>query len=67
MKKIVTVCDPPSGWQWGFPKVMPAGLVGDKFYEWLVLEGMPQSEVDYWNNSSLGYVPIRIWKEEVEA
>jgi len=67
MKKTVTICDPPSGWKWGFPKAMPdEKLVGNEFYEWLVSEGMPQSEVDYWLNSSMGYMPVRMWNEEVE-
>lgn len=67
MKKIVTMCDPPSGWKWGFPKAMPdEALVGKEFYKWLVAEGMPQSEIDYWLNSSMGYMPVRMWNEEIE-
>ena len=66
MKKVVTMCDPPSGWKWGFPKVMPEGLIGEAFYEWLISEGMPRSEIDYWNNSQLGYMPIRCWNEEFD-
>ena len=68
MKKTVTMCDPPSGWKWGFPKAMPdEALVGKEFYKWLVSEGMPQSEVDYWLNGSMGYMPVRMWNKEIEA
>lgn len=67
MKKTVTMCDPPSGWKWGFPKAMPDEALADgEFYKWLVSEGMPQKEVDYWLNSSLGYMPVRMWTEEIE-
>jgi hypothetical protein len=66
MKKVITMCDPPSGWKWGFPKAMPSDLTGEAFDEWLVSEGMPQSEIDYWNNSQLGYMPVRSWTEEIE-
>lgn len=68
MKKTVRMCDPPSGWKWGFPKAMPEMKMDeDKFHEWLVSEGMPQSEIDYWTKSSMGYIPVRCWTEEIEV
>ena len=41
------MCDPPSGWKYGFPKAMPK--VFDNWEEqqaWLVFEGYPQKEID---------------------
>jgi len=36
--------DPPSGWRYGFPKVLPDDV--ENVLEWLVSEGYPQSEID---------------------
>lgn len=43
-----TYCDPPSGWQYGFPKVIPDEVTkGEKdFNQWLVDEGYPQELID---------------------
>ena len=40
----VTVCDPPNGWKYGFPKPLPEGVT--EIIPWLVSEGYPQSEID---------------------
>lgn len=62
MKKVVTMCDPPSGWRYGFPKAIPDGLENKDFMSWLVSEGYPQKEID-----SLGeYFFTRSWQEEIE-
>lgn len=37
--------DPPSGWQYGFPKVWDPVLDGD-VYQWMVEKGYPQAEID---------------------
>jgi hypothetical protein len=37
--------DPPSGWQYGFPKIYDSVLDGD-VQEWMVREGYPQAEID---------------------
>jgi len=61
------MCDPPSGWRWGFPKPMPSqqfDSVSD-LYEWLVVEGYPQKEIDYWKESSID-LPCRFWSQEIE-
>jgi hypothetical protein len=42
--------DPPSGWQYGFPKVFDPIVDGDVM-EWIVKEGYPQSEIDKLGNS----------------
>ena len=43
------MCDPPSGWKFGFPKPIPADLTST--LEWLVSNGYPQSEIDSWGDS----------------
>jgi len=60
MKRIVTMCDPPSGWKYGFPKVVPEGV--DNLTEWLISEGYPQKEID----SCGQYFYTRSWHEEIE-
>ena len=40
----VLMCDPPSGWKYGFPKPVPEDLTST--LAWLVSEGYPQSEID---------------------
>lgn len=47
MKKRMTVVDPPNGWLYGFPKVMPNEVMNDaEFSEWLMQQGYPPSLVD---------------------
>jgi hypothetical protein len=38
-KNLVTMCDPPEGWKYGFPKPMPNNV--ENFEEWLRSEGYP--------------------------
>jgi hypothetical protein len=38
-------CDPPLGWQYGFPKPVPAPEPDD-FKAWLVSEGYPKKLID---------------------
>ena len=40
----VHMIDPPSGWRYGFPKVLPEGV--DDNIQWLLDNGYPQSEID---------------------
>lgn len=46
----VLMCDPPSGWRYGFPKPVPEEYftLGEDFdlLRWLVSEGYPQAEID---------------------
>lgn len=48
----VTMCDPPSGWKYSFPKPVHEEYhtLGDDFdmLKWLVSEGYPQREIDSW-------------------
>jgi len=41
---MTTMIDPPSGWRYGFPKVLPDDV--ENVLEWLVSEGYPQFEID---------------------
>ena len=46
MNKVL-MCDPPSGWKYGFPKPLPADYSKDEsIFPWLLSEGYPQSEID---------------------
>ena len=36
--------DPPSGWKYGFPKVLPDDVTNTM--KWLVENGYPQAEID---------------------
>ena len=40
----VTYIDPPSGWRYGFPKILPDYVINVK--AWLLDNGYPQSEID---------------------
>ena len=59
MEKKVTMIDPPSGWQYGFPKPIPEDRKKDTI-PWLIEQGYPKELVDahgehfycrYWEQS----------------
>ena len=57
----VLMCDPPSGWKYGFPKPLPADLGEDEsIFPWLLSEGYPQSEIDKLGKSFY----CRYWEQE---
>ena len=60
-RKQVTMIDPPSGWKYGFPKVLPKEAQGRNL-EWLVENGYPQSEIDKMKD----HFYVRYWIEEVD-
>ena len=63
----VWMVDPDSGWRYGFPKIAPDNIdKNDDWHAWLLSEGYPQEKIDYWLNSSFGYVPCRMWEQEIE-
>jgi hypothetical protein len=63
MTKIVRMCDPPSGWKYGFPKPVPKEFASsDDFDAWLVSEGYPQAEIDKMGK----YFYCKYWEVEVE-
>lgn len=60
MNKVMMV-DPPSGWQYGFPKAMPL-LHRPMTLAWLVENGYPQEEIDSYGD----HFYVRMWEVEVE-
>jgi hypothetical protein len=63
-EKIVKMIDPPSGWKYGFPKVLPDDVTDN--LKWLVENGYPQSEIDSFDDMFV----CRHWfeaEEEVTA
>jgi hypothetical protein len=52
--------DPPSGWKYGFPKVLPESV--EDVMKWLVENGYPQYEIDRCGK----HFYCRHWEEEVE-
>ena len=60
----VLVCDPPSGWKYGFPKPIHEEyrILGSDFdlARWLIDNGYPEEEVDKYD----GDVPCRFWEAD---
>lgn len=53
--------DPPEGWRYGFPKILPDNIRGnDAVNEWLVSQGYPRHIIDQFK----GEVPCGIWQAE---
>jgi len=52
-----TYIDPPSGWKYGFPKVLPDPTPED-IRSWLIENGYPERDVDF----ALQY--CRMWQDE---
>ena len=65
MSKVL-MCDPPSGWKYGFPKPVHEEyyVLGDDFNmkHWLVSEGYPQTEIDNYGE----YFYCRYYKMEID-
>lgn len=59
MSKIVKMIDPPGGWRYGFPKIIPEGV---DVIKWLVEQGYPQAEID----SCGDHFYCRYWQEEID-
>jgi hypothetical protein len=43
---MITIYDPPSGWQYGFPRQYKP-LEGESIEQTLLREGYPQKEIDW--------------------
>jgi len=56
-KNLVTMCDPPEGWRYGFPKPMPDNV--EDFEGWLKSEGYPVDEY-----SDVLDIGCRFWVKE---
>lgn len=57
--KTVLMCDPASGWKYGFPKPIPQDRLGD-VENWLIEEGYPEEMA-----KSLPYV--RYWEGQLDG
>ena len=54
------MCDPPSGWKYGFPKEIPYEISEDGgTRNWLLENGYPQSEIDACGD----YFFVRFWEQ----
>ncbi len=60
MKKVL-MCDPPSGWKYGFPKPIPEEYRG-RAIEWLVENGYPKILIDSFGDRFY----CKFWEEETE-
>ena len=60
MKKTVKYIDPPGGWKYGFPRIIPDDITNIR--EWIVANGYPQSEIDEYGDCFFS----RYWTAEVE-
>lgn len=56
----ILMCDPPSGWKYGFPKPIPEDVKDLK--KWLVENGYPQKEIDLCGD----HFWVRHWETEIE-
>ena len=57
--KKITYIDPPSGWKYGFPKILPNDV--KDLREWLQENGYPENMTD------LAMKYSRFWTEESET
>jgi len=68
----VTICDPPSGWKYGFPRAVPeevmeklkharqTGTTTTASNDWLVSCGYPKSLIESFGN----HFYCRYWEQE---
>tara|TARA_R100000687_G_C6427641_1_gene154102 strand:+ start:412 stop:726 length:315 start_codon:yes stop_codon:yes gene_type:complete len=56
----VKYIDPPDGWLYGFPKVIPREINEEEVEAWLLDNGYPKGEID---NGGMRY---RTWVEETD-
>lgn len=47
-KEYVTIIDPPSGWKYGFPKILPNEFNNKNFdlKNWLLMNNYPENDID---------------------
>jgi|LauGreDrversion4_2_1035121.scaffolds.fasta_scaffold284926_3 hypothetical protein len=61
--KKVHMIDPPGGWKYGFPKVVPKTFeTWEEQKAWLISEGYPEKEIDKMGE----HFYCRHWEEVVE-
>lgn len=57
------ICDPPSGWKYGFPKLLPIGWEDDERWslvKWLISYGYPKDSAAWASKH------CRYWEKEIE-
>ena len=57
----VTYIDPPEGWKYGFPKVLPKEAQGRNL-EWLIENGYPKKIIEEMGD----FFYCRYWEQEEE-
>lgn len=57
----VLVVDPPEGWRYGFPKIVPEWLKPEDMDAWIVQQGYPRSVRDNGHHELI----FRLWYKEV--
>lgn len=57
-----TYIDPPEGWKYGFPKIVPENTKDVR--QWLIDNGYPEAKIKYWENSSIGYLPCSQYQDD---
>lgn len=55
----VTICDPPHGWKYGFPRIIPEGRKEDVL-NWLVEVGYPRREIESYGE----HFYCRFWEQD---
>lgn len=60
---VQLIIDPPSGWQFGFPRPVPDDyfMSGFDLNNWLISQGYPQSIIDQFPDG----LPCRFWEEDI--
>jgi hypothetical protein len=59
-EEVIRMIDPPSGWQYGFPKAIPDDVIDTM--KWLVENGYPQKVIDSYGD----HFYSRHWYERVK-
>lgn len=59
MTTKVMMCDPPSGWMYGFPKPIPEDRRND-VRNWLIEEGYPEKQIESYGE----HFYCRYWLDE---
>lgn len=60
-EKFVTYIDPPSGWKYGFPKIIPRDKLKDSI-NWIIEQGYPTDEIASYGE----HFYCRYWTEETK-
>ena len=56
------MCDPPSGWKYGFPREVPQEYQKENFFDWLAMCGYPTELRESFGE----HFYCRFWEENEE-